>query len=66
MDKMKLTKLAKAAIFGFCYYLILNLYLFLALAHEGSPHGHPGEQEYPGRNVWFGIAANPAICGFFL
>ncbi|MGD0827171.1 MAG: hypothetical protein ABSA09_03685 [Desulfobaccales bacterium] len=38
-DKIKLNKLAKAAIFGFCYYLILNLYLFLALAMKAAHTG---------------------------
>jgi hypothetical protein len=36
---MRLTKPAKALIFGFCYFLVLNLYLYLALvmreAHRG-------------------------------
>ena len=38
-DKIKLSKLAKAAIFGFCYYLILNLDLFLADAMEKAHTG---------------------------
>jgi len=36
---MKLSKPAGAAIFGFCYYLVLNLYLYLALAMKSPQTG---------------------------
>lgn len=39
MDKFKLSKSAKAVIFGFCYYLILNLYLYFALILKTARSG---------------------------
>jgi hypothetical protein len=52
-DKMKLSKLAKAAIFGFCYYLILNLYLFLALAMKAAHTGILANKSFQG--VMYGL-----------
>ncbi len=36
---MHITRLAKAAIFGFGYYLLLNIYLYLALASKDAHVG---------------------------
>lgn len=36
---MNVTRLTWAAIFGFCYYLMLNLYLYLALAMKSAQTG---------------------------
>jgi hypothetical protein len=36
---MHITRLAKAAIFGFGYYLLLNIYLYLALASNDAHKG---------------------------
>ncbi len=50
---MKLNKLAKAAIFGFCYYLILNLYLLLALAMKAAHTGILADKSF--QAVMYGL-----------